>query len=428
MPLVVLALAASCLCLCSQCLTAADLPPVEQLPEQQALPDPLVMFDGKPVTTLDQWKSKRRPELIRLLEHYMYGQAPPAPQLKATVTKTVDGVIDGRATLKEIELQFTDLPPTAPKLHLAIFIPSGVRQPVPVFLGINACGNAEVVSDAAVTLDPAAVNAKNCGDPIRGSKADFWCVEYILSRGYAFATFHQSDLDPDLPDFTDGIHPFYPKLEAAPESRWGTIAAWAWGFQRAVDYLVTDKAIDAGKICLIGHSRRGKTALWAAALDERVALVVPHQSGTGGMALSRDSQQETVERINKVFPHWFNDQFVKFGGHEARLPFDQHCVVALLAPRFVLDTEGSQDAWANFPRSLDTLRAANPVYQLYGVTGVQGSGLVQDDEPIVGPNLGRLMQYRLDEKHTLNRRFWEKILDFADASLRHAAPRSNESR
>jgi len=180
---------------------------------------------------------------------------------------------------------------------------------------------------------------------------------------------------------------------------------------------VTDADVDSRHICVTGHSRRGKTALLAAALDERIALVVPHQSGTGGMALSRDSQQETVERINRV-PHWFNDTFTQFNDKVDRLPFDQHCVVALVAPRPLLDTEGAQDAWANFPRSLDALKAADPVYKLLGTPGLQGTGLVQDNEPIVGPNFGTILQYRLNEKHTLNRAYWTKILDFADASLK----------
>ncbi len=406
------------LCAMTSSVPAEELPSFDKLPQQTALPDPLTMLDGRKVTTAEQWRAERRPELIRLIEHYMYGRAPAAPQIEAKITKTADSVVGGTATLKEIEIRFVGLPDSAPRLHLALFVPKSATGPVPVFLGINSCGNAEVVADEAVTIDPNVTNTDKCSTPLRGSKADFWCVDYLISRGYAFATFHQSDLDPDKHDFTDGIHPFYPEIPAPPESRWGTVAAWAWGFQRCVDSLVTDTAIDSRRICLIGHSRRGKTALWAAALDERVALVVPHQSGTGGMALSRDSQQETVERINRVFPHWFNDAFTAFDNHEARLPFDQHCVVALVAPRHVLDTEGAQDPWANFPRSLDSLKGADAVYKLLGKPGVAGTGLVQDAEPIVGPNFGTILQYRLNEKHTLTRQFWEKILDFADASLK----------
>jgi hypothetical protein len=398
---------------------AADLPAIDQLPSQSGLPDPLKMLDGTPVTTAQQWREQRRPELVRLIQHYMYGFAPSPPGITAKVTKTDDTLFDGKGRLKEIEIRINGLPENAPRIHLALFLPKaspGVKTPV--FLALNSYGNAAAVEHPAVTIDPTAWKRSNIPAEIRGTQADFWCVDYLISRGYGLATFHESNIDPDQHDFTDGIHSFYPNLPAAPESHWGTIAAWAWGLHRCVDYLVTDADVDARRICVTGHSRRGKTALLAGALDERIALVVPHQSGTGGMALSRDSQQETVERINRSFPHWFNDAFTQFNEKVDRLPFDQHCVIALVAPRPLLDTEGAQDAWANFPRSLEALKAADPVYKLLGKPGLKGTGLVQDDEPIVGPNFGTIMQYRMNEKHTLNRAFWAKILDFADASLK----------
>ena len=401
---------------CGEMAMAADhLPPPEELPPLREIPNPLHLRDGLPITTQGAWMERRKPELKRLLQHYMYGYLPAPVPIAATVKQTAD-TLGGRAILKEVEIRFPTLAEQAPRMRLLVILPKGVPQ-APVFLTLNACGNTEVLPDAVITYDKDAWRGKNCEGVPRGRAKDFWCAEYLVSRGYGLAMFHESDIDPDKDDFTDGIHPFVVDPAVPETSRPGTIAAWAWGLHRAVDYLVTDPQVDAFRISLIGHSRRGKTALFAAAMDERVALVVPHQSGTGGMAMSRESQQETVERINRVFPHWFDDAFLAFGGHENKLPFDQHCLVALMAPRPVLDTEGAQDAWANFPRSLDTLKAADPVYRLLGVTGVRGTGLVQNDEPIVGPNYGRLMQYRLDEKHTLNQKYWEKILDFADAQL-----------
>ncbi len=391
-------------------------PPVDQLPVQRELPDLLRMSDGRKVETAEQWRKERRPEMVEMIQHYMYGYSPPPPGINARLTKDDAVVANGKGRLREVEIRFRGLPEEAPRIRLALIVPRNATRAVPIFLALNKCGNVEVLPDEAITLFPQAWRHEGCPQQLRGSQTDFWCVEYLLSCGYGFATFHESDIDPDKHDFSDGIHPWY-RLAGPPETHWGTIAAWAWGLQRAVDYLVTDPLVDAKRICLIGHSRRGKTALLAAALDERVALVVPHQSGTGGMALSRDSTQETVERINRVFPHWFNDMFTRFNDKVERLPFDQHALVALVAPRPLLDPEGSQDHWANFPRALDALRAADPVYKLLGARGLHGTGLVQDDEPILGPNFGTIMQYRLNEKHTLNRRFWEKILDFADASL-----------
>jgi hypothetical protein len=184
-----------------------------------------------------------------------------------------------------------------------------------------------------------------------------------------------------------------------------------------VDYLLTDPDIDPKRIAVTGHSRRGKTALLAGALDERIALVVPHQSGTGGCALSRDNDQETVDRINRVFPHWFNDIFPRFGDNEARLPVDQHLLIALVAPRALLDTEGSLDHWANPPRAFDALREADRVYKFLGAPGMIAQSPHDGSTPFTRENTGNLAQLRLQTKHTLNQAYWAGILDFADLWL-----------
>ena len=156
----------------------------------------------------------------------------------------------------------------------------------------------------------------------------------------------------------------------------------------------------------------------AGAFDERIALVVPHQSGTGGMAMNRDNDQETVARINKSFPHWFSDSFVPFGDcNEAKLPIDQHLLVALVAPRPLFDGEGDQDKWANFDNALRSLQGADKVYKFLGGKGLIGGGVVRGDEPFTDANCGDLVQYRRDEKHVLNRDYWRRILDFADRKL-----------
>ncbi len=391
-------------------------PPVDELPDSEELPPALVMRDGTPVQTADQWRTKRRPELIALFQHYMYGVAPPSPGITATVTKTASGLLGGKGALKEIEIKVNGLPENAPRIHLAVIYPAAAKGPVPVFLGINSGGNQEVVDSPEITMNPTAWYEKNQvpQDKDRGAKRDFWCVEQLLDRGYAFATFHQTDMDGDKHDWTDGIHPYYKDLPGSKESHWGTIAAWAWGFSRCIDYLVTDPAINKECIAVIGHSRRGKTALLAGALDERIALVVPHQSGTGGMALSRNNKQETVERINRVFPHWFNDNFVKFNDREAKLPIDQHLLVALVAPRALLDTEGDKDKWANFDAALHGLQEADKVWKLLGAPGIAGEPVATAETKLNSDAVGNLVQYRLDSPHTLHKEYWSGILDFAD--------------
>lgn len=392
-------------------------PDIDSLQIRPDLPDPFTMLDGSPVLKRGQWFKNRRPELKKLFQYYMYGFMPEPPKIQSVVSKTDEGVFGGKARLKEVELSFPELPPNAPRIHLAVFIPKNATGPFPVFLGVNSHGNQTVVDYPGVTFNENVFlrdGDKEKGANERGALKDFWCVENTINRGYAFAVYYQGDVDPDKDDFSDGVHPFYANLPVPKEAQWGTISAWAWGLHRCIDYLVQDNDIDKSRISLIGHSRRGKTVLLAAALDERVALVVPHQSGTGGCALSRNNNQETVERINTVFPHWFDGNFKKFNQAVDKLPFDQHLLVALVAPRALLETAGLQDAWANYESALLGLKAADNVYKFLGVDGMVDDGVINGDEPITADTVGSLLQYRKDIKHTLEIGYWNRILDFAD--------------
>ena len=401
---------------------ATSPPPVSELPIQDNLPSPFEQLDGTAITTSKDWYDKRRPELKKLFQHYVYGYLPEAGGVN-TANKTITkNILNGKATLLQIDVRIKALSRKAPKIHLAVFLPNDPPGPVPVFLGINKCGNQTVISDPQIKTQTYEWIHKSCGDDpdaIRGNKTDYWNVEYLIDRGYAFATFQVADIDPDRNNFTDGIHPWLKGFSKEDsDSNWGTIGAWAWGFHRAIDFLETVEEIHPKKVAIIGHSRRGKTALFAAAMDERVALVVPHQSGTGGMALSRNNNQETVERITRVFPHWFNNQFAKFGGgNENRLPIDQHLLTALVAPRPLLDTAGLKDTWANFESAHENLEAASEVYKFLGVKGIIGTGILQNDDAINAETAGRLLQFRLDTKHTLTKEYWRAILDFADLHL-----------
>ncbi|HRK33557.1 MAG TPA: acetylxylan esterase [Candidatus Hydrogenedentes bacterium] len=404
---------------CSSTFAKAELPPFDALPENPALPDPFIMLDGTPVKTTDDWYKKRRPELKQLFQHYMYGYLPDAVKIESSSAQPDLEILDGKAILRQVVIAFPTLPENAPRIHLTVILPKAVAS-APVFVTINKCGNHTVLADPAIRINPNAILHKECPGPpeeIRGKDAEFWCIPYLIERGYGFATFHESDIDPDVHDFTDGIHPFFPQEEIAPENRWATIAAWAWGIHRAVDYLSTAPGVDPRRICVTGHSRRGKTALFAGAMDERIALVVPHQSGTGGAALSRDNDQETVERINRVFPHWFNDAFVNFGDHESKLPIDQHLLMAMVAPRPLIDTMGLQDKWANYDSSLRAVRAAAPVWKLLGAQGLAGDGVLTYPQKVTSETAGTILQYRRDTKHTMDQGYWEAILDFADLRL-----------
>src|SRR5258707_9846849 len=332
----------------------ADFPEAAQLPSHSELPDPLAMFNGDRVTSRDQWLKQRRPELKTLFQHYMYGYFPEAPKVTATVERIDRRYFAGKATKKELTLAFG--PPETPRIHLLLVVPNGGKKPAPVFVGMNFCGNHTLVKDPTIALPASWVYSSCAGSPNnhatdagRGTQIDVWALEQSIDRGYAVATFYSGDVDPDRAEVREGIQPQFLKKgqtkSGAPD--WGNIAAWAWGIQRAVDYLVTDSDLDKERIAVVGHSRLGKTALLAAAFDDRIALSIPHQAGCGGTAPSRGKVGESVKQINDHFPHWFDGNFKKFNEQTDRLPFDQDCLIALIAPRPVILSNAVDDTWAN---------------------------------------------------------------------------------
>lgn len=401
---------------------AGEFPDVDALPSQAGFPDPLVMFDGTPVRTADDWFQRRRPELKELFQYYMYGYQPAAPEhVEAAVAKVDTGYFGGKATRKLVTIQFG--PPGTPAINLLLVVPNQRSGPAPAFVGMNFCGNHAAVNDPEVPLPAtwiysscAGVQDNRAGDAGRGSQVDVWAVDTVIDRGYALATFYSGDIDPDRPDFSDGVHPHYLKpgqTELGPHD-WGTISAWAWGISRAVDYLVTDPDIDARRIAVVGHSRLGKTALLAAAFDQRIALAIPHQAGCGGTAPSRGTIGESVQRINEAFPHWFNDTFPRFGSQVERLPFDQHSLAAMVAPRPLLFTNAVEDSWANPGGQFEVLQAADKVYRFLGAEGLEAQSMPEPGQ-LINSNLGYFIR---EGQHSMTRADWQVFLEFADKHLK----------
>ncbi len=375
------------------------------------------MFDGTKVASKEDWFTKRRPELKNLFQHYMYGKLPKPEKFKASVVHEDPKAYEGKGTLREVEISLGE--PECAKIRLLLVTPNERRTPAPVFVGLNFSGNHSLVGDPKVSIPTSwmypnrkGVKDNRATEEGRGDALDVWNIDLIIERGYAVATFYGGDIDPDRADKREGIRPFW-KTENASGDDTGTIMAWTWGIQRVVDYLETDKSIDAKRIICVGHSRLGKTALLAAAFDDRIAMAIPLQAGCGGTAPSRGKVGEQVKQINERFPHWFCDNFKKFSDDTAKLPFDQHCLVALCAPRPVLFANAKEDAWANPDGQFDMLKAADPVYRLLGVEGLT---VKQKPEP------GKLVDSRLgyffrEGKHSMTREDWNAFLDFADKQL-----------
>lgn len=415
---VVLTLASGCSTSSGRWPAAADLPP------QPGLPDPLVTLAGTRVTTVQEWMGQRRPELRRLFEHYMYGFLPPAPtRMRFKTDAMFTDFLGGRATLKLITVETG--PEGAPALHLMVILPNHLRGPAPVFLSMNFCGNHALHPDPRIPITEGWVydSCKGCTDGRaseagRGSQASDWPIDQILARGYGLASFCSSDVDADRKEVSTGIYAWLARSWGRPEMATpadrGTIAAWAWGFSRCMDYLVKDPGVDARRIAAVGHSRNGKTALLAAAMDDRIALAIPHQAGCGGSAPSRGKVGESVKRINTVFPHWFNARYKEFNDQPERLPFDQNGLVALCAPRPVLFSNATEDQWANPSGQFEVLKAAEGVYKLFGAGGLEAATM-----PAEGVlSSGTLGYYIRPGKHSMTRGDWGVFLDFADRHFR----------
>ena len=395
-----------------------------------ALPDPLVFADGTPVRDAAAWRGRRRPELLEIFAREIYGRTPagrPAA-MRFQVTSVDRAALGGRATRKEVTIFFTEKT-GGPRMHLLIYqpnLPAGAPSPA-VFLGLNFFGNHTVHADPGIALAaPHVVYDEPKYRPLnpqpaikpeqRGAHAEKWQVEAVLARGFATATAWCNDL---CPDRADGLLENVPALFATggAEERagdaWGAMGVWAWGLSRALDYLETDRELDARRVAVHGFSRLGKAALWAAAQDERFALMISNESGCGGAALSKRIYGETVGIINQKFPHWFAKNFRRYDDNESELPVDQHELLALIAPRplYVASAEGDQ--WSDPRGEFLGAQGAEKTYALFGKKGLGTASPPPLDTPV-----GATIRYHnRTGKHDMTAYDWAQYLDFAAAQL-----------
>jgi (4-O-methyl)-D-glucuronate---lignin esterase len=386
------------------------------------LPDPLRLLEGGAVTNAADWRERRRPEILRLFEEHVYGRSPAPPKaMRFVVLESDAAAFSGRATRRQVRVLLDGRDP-GPALEILLYVPNAAPRPAPAFLALNFDGNHAINPDPGIRLSTSWVGEGSgvvdhrATTATRGSDSSSWPVERILDRGYALATVSYGDIEPDHPQgWKSGVRSsFGPGASGrlGPED-WGAIGAWAWGLSRALDYLETDRDVDARRVAVLGHSRLGKTALWAGARDERFAMVVSNDSGEGGAALSRRRFGETVAAITSRFPHWFAPRFAEYANHEDALPVDQHMLLALVAPRPLYVASATDDLWADPRGEFLSAKAAEPVYRLLGRDRVGIDAPPAPDRP-VGGTIG---YHRRSGPHGLTAYDWEQYLDFADRHL-----------
>ncbi len=391
------------------------------------LPDPLKLANGQPVTDAKTWLEKRRPEIFRLLEENQFGRVPGRPaKMSFEVFDQGTPAFDGKALRKQITIYFTESR-TEHFLDLLVYLPAKVTGPAPVLLNFGwGANNLAVPNDPGVKIGrtwnnqqqkrvPAADGAAKKGGPGRNIGNT---VLQVLERGYGFAVFNYTDIDPDTVNaLPHGIRAAYLKpgqTEPAPDE-WGSIAAWGWGASRIIDYFETDPKIDAKRITVTGASRLGKTVLWAGARDERIAGVIASVSGEGGAAISRRDYGETVAHLVAPtrYPYQFAINYQKWAGKMNDAPFDAHLIVALIAPRAVLLQTGNTDKWSDPYGEFLAAKAATPVFALLGEKGIEEYSLPAPGKPLLN-RLGYLMH---DGGHGTMPADWPVFLDFMQKHL-----------
>jgi hypothetical protein len=358
-------------------------------------PDPLKTKAGTVVRSTGAWKA-RRAEILDLFREHVYGRSPGKPErLRFDVVENKPDAMNGTATLKRIAI-VSSQSGREHRFELTLFLPKPRRGGVPVFLLLN---------------NRPATNT----DPTRKEKSGFWPAEQIVEGGYGIAALQVGELAPDdKARFRDGVIKLFEGTTEGerPANAWAGLAAWAWGASRAMDYLVTDPAVDKSKVVVVGHSRGGKAALWAGAEDERFAMVVSNESGEGGAALSRRNYGETVARITETFPHWFARNYTGFAGREASLPVDQHMLLSLIAPRLLYVASADEDLWSDPRGEFQSLALSSPVFALWGDPPIAASAMPALQTPLA---VGRRGYHIRSGAHNLTPYDWERFVDFAES-------------
>ncbi len=372
-----------------------------------------------------EWNEGRRKEILKLFEDEVYGKIPTGFQFESKIL-TGKNTQYGTSETHEIIIKtkhgehafsfFLNIPPSKDKLPVVIYIGNRPRKDTPMTLPQNLNPKVlQIIQKEFANNSQGNENKQQAANVIHGYNLendynlDCWPVETLLSKNYATVAFYTEDLEPDMQtDYKQGIFKIFDN-ENRNEKSWGAISAWAFGVLRIIDAIYNDERINNKKIAVAGHSRGGKTALWASANDERINCCFANNSGCTGAAVSRGKQGENIFLINNLFPHWFCDNYNKYNGKEDELPIDQHMLIALSAPRYVYITSATEDLWADPNAEFMGAKTATPVWEKYGLTGLACETMPKPKEY---SNKGHIGYHIRSGKHELTRYDWDAFCRF----------------
>ena len=386
------------------------------------LEDPLRFADGRKVKNLRQWELRRK-EILDIFQHEMYGQMP--PRCDITLEKLEEGVtLAGFGLRRQVRMWFRS-DKTGPFVDWLIVTPRHAKQPVPTIILLNYRGNHTVMTDEEILITESLEVPSNLyrGGAARGLYADdhedtVFPMSMLLARGYALVTACYCDIssDPTKPDDQERYaynrcFELWPSRDPSRDDNTTSLAAWGWGLMRGMDMIEKDPLLDAKKVILTGYSRLGKAALIAGAFDERFPVVVPVQTGGGGVPLAKRNYGENISTEIRSFTHWYCRAYNKYAGHEDTMPFDQHLLLACVAPRALL-VEGFNQPWFDTKGEFLSVQAASPVWEKFCKAGLPKVEWPDNfDTSAIGPRLGYV---RREQEHGISAWDWTWMMDFAD--------------
>jgi len=396
------------------------------------LPDPLVFNNGKKVRSKSQWRDRRQ-EILDMFQHEMYGVMPPKSEIFLETIEEGE-TLAGLGVRRQVRMWFRP-DKTGPKVDWLIVTPSQVEGPVPVVLLYNYAGNHCLLPDKEILVTDSWMAGlfgeedHKASESTRGryngdGEATIYPIGMLAAKGYATVTACYSEVSPD-PNYLEvvdgvklqdtfaytGIFDLWGPRDTTKTDNTTSIMAWAWTLSRAMDMIVQDPTLDESKVILTGYSRLAKAALVAGAFDERFPIVVPVQTGGGGVPIAKRNFGETVATEVVSFRHWFCRGYDKYADNTDALPFDQHMLLSCVAPRALL-VEGFDQGWFDTHGEYLSVKAASPVWRFLGEKGMPNVEWPDDfDTSAIGPTLGYV---RRAGKHGISQLDWMWMLDFAE--------------